>query len=66
MMSLPTTTAVALILGFATLASGALMSWLRSGIQGGAPPSRRYLVALKHFTRCPGVSVTAAGQSTRN
>lgn len=29
MMSLPATTAVALILGFAAIASGALMYWLR-------------------------------------
>jgi hypothetical protein len=43
-MSLPATTAVALILGFAAIASRALMYWLRGGIQGGAPPSRRYPV----------------------
>jgi hypothetical protein len=60
MMSLPATTAVALILGFAAIASGALMYWLRGGIRGGAPPSRRYLVWERSFIMA-AVVLTAVG-----
>ena len=60
MMSLPPTTAVALILGFAALASGALMYWLRGGIRGGAPPSQRYLVWERSFIM-GAVVLTAVG-----
>jgi hypothetical protein len=60
MMSLQATTAVALILGSAALASGALMYWLRGGIRGGAPPSRRYLVWERSFIMA-AVVLTAVG-----
>jgi hypothetical protein len=60
MMSPSATTAVALILGFAALACGALMYWLRGGIRGGAPPSRRYLVWERSFIMA-AVVLTAVG-----
>lgn len=60
MMTLQATTAVALILGFAALARGALMYWLRGGMRGGAPPSRRYLVWERSFIMA-AVVLTAVG-----
>lgn len=60
MMSLPTTTAVALILGFAAVSGGALMYWLRGGMRGGAPPSKRHLVWERSFIMA-AVILTAVG-----